>query len=315
MDQLQSQYSKLEYITRRVCKLLGNCKPTDLYKELEKVIQQKDMMTLEANNTKLARRVVNLEVEINKKNNEIRQLYSQSKENLDRIRNFIGNPSNAMNKAQLFDNKVKTKGQLSTQKIVNIVVEFECKMEATLVEMRKLLPGLQPEPIRLPILSLTDTPQKNNVIVELKIPHQHCPGKEPNIEAKKVVTPAIVVPATRKMTEKELETPKTTSSNPSLWRISSRKKKKEPTSEPSMKEEEEESSKDVEELELVNSSEEPELEEEEAKPAFPPPEKTKSRLRLLNIRSPPLSSRPLVLARDSQRDKVPRSILGSEFWD
>ena len=141
------------------------------------------------------------------------------------------------------------------------------------------------------------------MIVELKTPHQNCPGKEPNVEAKKVVTPAIVVPATRKMTEKELETPKTTSSDPFPWRISTRKKKKEPTPSPSAEEEEEGSSEDVEDLELVSSSEEPESEEEEVEQAIPPPEKTNSRLRLLNVRSLPLSSRPRVPARNSQKNK------------
>ena len=32
MDQLQGQYSKLEFITREIYKLLGDCKPTNIYK-------------------------------------------------------------------------------------------------------------------------------------------------------------------------------------------------------------------------------------------------------------------------------------------
>ena len=43
---------------------MGNCKPMDLYKESEKVVQQKDTTTLEANNAKLAVQVAHLEVEI-----------------------------------------------------------------------------------------------------------------------------------------------------------------------------------------------------------------------------------------------------------
>ena len=58
---------------------------------------------------------------------------------------------------------------MSTPKIVNVLVEFRLKMEATLVEMRELLPGPQPELIRLSIPSLRDIPQKNKAIVELKI--------------------------------------------------------------------------------------------------------------------------------------------------
>ena len=138
-----------------------------------------------------------------------------------------------------------------------------------------MLLGLQLEPILLPILSPRGTSQKNRATIELKTPHQHRPGKEPVAETGKVVILAIVVPATRKMTKKEPETPKMTSSDPSPRRVSTRKKKKEPSPKPSTKEEEEGSLEDVEELELVSSSEEPELEEEEAEPAFPPLEKSK----------------------------------------
>ena len=52
MDQLQGQYSKLEYVTKGACKLLGNCRPANLCKELEK-LQQKDMVMLEATNVTL----------------------------------------------------------------------------------------------------------------------------------------------------------------------------------------------------------------------------------------------------------------------
>ena len=80
----------------------------------------------------------------------------------------------------------------------------------------------------------------------------------------KIEIPA--VPASAK-TKKELETPKTTSSEPSLRR-SGRKKTKEPS--PESEEEEAESSEE----EVESSGKEPEM-EEEAKPAIPPPEKKK----------------------------------------
>ena len=138
-----------------------------------------------------------------------------------------------------------------------------------------MLPGPQSEPIRLPIPSPRDTPQKNRVIVELKTLHQYCPSKEPVAKTKKVVIPAKVVPATTKMIKKEPETLKTTSSYPSPQRISTKKKKKESTREPGTEEEEEGSLEGLEKLELVSSSEEPESGEEEAEPTTPLPEKTK----------------------------------------
>ena len=167
---------------------MGDCKPTELCKELEKVVQQKDTTTLEANNAKLADQVADLEVEIAKKDEEIRQLHVQSKEGLDRMWDFIGNPCNVVNKTRLFNNEVKTKGQLFVPKIVTFLVEFGWKIEATLVEMWKLLPGPQSEPFWLPILSPRGTPLKNWAMVELKTPHQHRPNKKLVVEAEKVVT-------------------------------------------------------------------------------------------------------------------------------
>ena len=152
-------------------------------------------------------------------------------------------------------------------------------MELILVEMQKFLPRPQLEPIRLPIPSSRNTLQKTKPTMELKTLLQHRPSKELATEVQKVVVLASLVQVKPKMIEKESETPKTTSSDPSMWRVSIGKKKKEPTSEPSREEEDEGSSEDVEELELVSSSEELESEEEEAELATPPLEKTKLKTR------------------------------------
>ena len=73
MDQLQGQYSKLEYATKGACKFLGNYKPANLCKELEK-LQQKDTAMLKATNMTLLSQVVDLKVELAMKNKEIHQL-------------------------------------------------------------------------------------------------------------------------------------------------------------------------------------------------------------------------------------------------
>ena len=73
MDQLQGWYSKLEYVTKGACKLLGNCRLANIYKELKK-LQQKDTATLEATNATLLSQVANLKVVLAKKDEEIRQL-------------------------------------------------------------------------------------------------------------------------------------------------------------------------------------------------------------------------------------------------
>ena len=73
MDQLQRQYSKLEYVTKGAYKLLGDCRPGNICKELKK-LQQKDIATLEATNVTLASKVADLEVALVKRDEEILQL-------------------------------------------------------------------------------------------------------------------------------------------------------------------------------------------------------------------------------------------------
>ena len=61
-------------------------------------------------------------------------------EGLKKIRVFVGHTSDIVTKAHLFDNEVKMEDHLSTQKIITVLKKFGHKMEATLGEMRKLLP-------------------------------------------------------------------------------------------------------------------------------------------------------------------------------
>ena len=188
----------MEYVTKGVYKLLGDYRLRNICKKLKK-LQQKD--------TAIHQR---------------HQLQVQLKEGLDRIPKFIGNPGDVVNKAHLFDNDIKTRGQLSLPKIITILVEFGCRMEGTLAEMQKLGAGPQLEPIRAPLPSPKPTPQKDRPLVELKTPLPQYPGKELVVETPKIKVPAAPTPST-KMIERESETPKTTSSEPSPWR-SNRKK-------------------------------------------------------------------------------------------
>ena len=68
---MQGQYSKLEFVTKGACKLLGDCRPANIWKGL-KTLLQKDMATLEATNATLLSQVADLKVALTKKDKEIR---------------------------------------------------------------------------------------------------------------------------------------------------------------------------------------------------------------------------------------------------
>ena len=73
IDQLQGQYSKLEYVTRGASKLFGDYKPENICKELKKLNQQ-IMKHLEEHNTILHLQMADLKVELAMKDEEICQL-------------------------------------------------------------------------------------------------------------------------------------------------------------------------------------------------------------------------------------------------
>ena len=75
-----------------------------------------------------------------------------------------------MNKAHLFDNYIKTEMPLSLPKVIAILVSFGRKMEATLVEIQKLVSRSPADSNRLPLPFPKATPLKENPLVELKTP-------------------------------------------------------------------------------------------------------------------------------------------------
>ena len=54
---------------------------------------------------------------------------------LEKIREVVETPGDVLNKARLFDDDVKTGGEVSTAKIVKVLVSFSMKMDATLAEI------------------------------------------------------------------------------------------------------------------------------------------------------------------------------------
>ena len=180
----------------------------------------------------------------------------------------MGNLGDVLNKAHLFDNDIKTKGQLSIAKIIPILVKFILKMEAALVDIWKLVSGSLTGPSQ-PLLLLA-MPQKEKHVKELRTLLQQRLIKDVIIEVAKIEVPSAAILAATpivkvKKIEKDTET-KTTSSKPSSQRKSARKKTKEPSLEFKVEEE----SKEGTESSGGNAES-----EEEDEPATPPLEKKK----------------------------------------
>ena len=61
--------------------------------------------------------------------------------NLGKIRDALIFPGDVINRSLLFTEDIKKEGHMNGQKILTILVKYGHKMDATLAEMRKLLPG------------------------------------------------------------------------------------------------------------------------------------------------------------------------------
>ena len=167
-----------------------------------------------------------LKVELERKNEEIRQLRVQT-ESLERIREVEGTPRDVLNKAHFFNNDIKTKGQVSVAKIIPILVSFIMKMEAALVDIWKLVSGSATGESRWP---LKKTPLKEKPLEEVKNPLLQQLVKElvaglakigrPPTTELLAATPTVVKV---KKIGMDSETPKTTSSEPSSQKKSMKK--------------------------------------------------------------------------------------------
>ena len=205
-------------------------------KELKK-LKEKDMTSLKTQNTSLAKKVVDLKVELALWKDEIRKLKVKT-ESLERIREVVGIPRDILNKARLFDNGIKMEEEISAAKIVPILVVFTRKMEVALADIRKLVFGSSVGETSWPSMPPPkDTLRKEKPLEEIKTPLPQRLGKEKVAETSHVVPPAKVLATTPSSVERKKVGKDSASSEPSSRMQDSKKKKKEPTLELELEEE------------------------------------------------------------------------------
>ena len=128
----------MEMVIKGATKLFGNCKAGNICKKIRK-LKEEDNSELKAHNAQLNLLINDMQVTVKAQDEEIRQLQAMTK-GIERIWEFIGHTGDVITKVHLFGNEVKTEDHLLVQKIITVLVKYGHKMEATLREMRKLLP-------------------------------------------------------------------------------------------------------------------------------------------------------------------------------
>ena len=75
-----------------------------------------------------------------------------------------------MNKARLFDNDIKTEGEVSTAKIIPILVSFTMEMEVALMDIQKLVSRSPAGSSQASPPPPKETPRKEKPLDEVKTP-------------------------------------------------------------------------------------------------------------------------------------------------
>ena len=164
------QYANLDNITTRASKLLGDCKVGNIVKELKKL--------KEVDTTLLENRIADLKVELASRNDEVENLKKQLR-CLERIKEVVGAPGDIFNKACLFDEDIKTEGEVSVAKIVKVLVTFTRKMEIAVVDIWKIVSGVVARKSSRPQMPPpTETPQKEKLLSKVKTPLSQQPENE-----------------------------------------------------------------------------------------------------------------------------------------
>ena len=272
--QVQSNYGKMAVVIRGASKLLGDCKAGNISKEIRKLkAENPEVQELKAHSAKLKLKIADLDTTVKVQDEQNARLRAKEKD-MDQIRATLSFSGDTLNKAHLFEGEFKTEGHLSAPKIVAALVKFGHRMDDTLAEMRKLLPGTpeagtsQPAPQVVPQPSPSAVPPPAPPAATTptsagKVQQALDEWKERILERQqreqKMEGPSTVVPeGTPKVKKPES---RAASSEPASQR--SGKKNKVPP--PEEEEEEEESTEE--------DSEDSEGEDEPATP--PPPPKTK----------------------------------------
>ena len=149
---------------------LENFGPGNILRDVARVTDRSKIQALETGKTQLAEQVAAMTQELTQKSEEIRKYQSEQGVVLSRIRELVGHREEVVNKAQLYDQLMKSADPSSAQQSLQILVKYSRSMKDLLKEIQKLLPPcgipmrvLNPGPLGLPTATLYE------VIEELEL--------------------------------------------------------------------------------------------------------------------------------------------------
>ena len=122
MEELQTQYYRLEHITKRASLALGRCGPGNILREIAKKADRKELDQarreldqVHMENAHLHAQMVAMSEELGQKSEEIRKYHAEQTVVFSPIRDLIGHPGKIVNKARLYDQLVESEDLVSAK--------------------------------------------------------------------------------------------------------------------------------------------------------------------------------------------------------
>jgi uncharacterized protein YPO0396 len=114
----------LEHIFRGVNKALDNCGHGNILRELAKKIDRSKIDALETEKAQLTSHVAAMTQELAKKSEEIRRYKAEQTVVMNCVRDLVGNSSEIVNKAHMYDKLMKTGEPSSARQTLQIMVKY-----------------------------------------------------------------------------------------------------------------------------------------------------------------------------------------------
>ena len=152
LEELQTQYYRLEYITKWANLALGGCRPENILWEIAKRADGKDLDQakreldqVRTENAHLHVQVAAMLEELGQESEEIRKYHAQQTVVFSRIQELIGHPGKIVNNARLYDQLVESGDPVFARQTIPILVKYSRMMNNFFAEIQKVvLPGGPP---------------------------------------------------------------------------------------------------------------------------------------------------------------------------
>ena len=140
MEDLQTQYSRLEHIARGTNQALDNCGPGNILREFAKRADMKELKQAKTEKTHMTARVAAMTQELSQKSEEIRKYHAEQAVVFSRIRESVGHPREIVSEAHLYDRMMESGEPASATQILPILVKYSRMMKDLMAEIQKVVP-------------------------------------------------------------------------------------------------------------------------------------------------------------------------------